>query len=98
LTAIVPVLKETYHAKFNGTKKPLYTRVHQNLMRDPYVMGILTAAPVGEIPPVTLCEQFNDLRADENANTVFTYAFPRMDCQSGRVRIEDPQKIVDTIK
>ena len=27
LTAIVPILKETYRAKFNGTKKPDYLRI-----------------------------------------------------------------------
>ena len=56
LTAIVPILKETYRAFFNGTKKPSYSCVGKELVRDPYVIGILTTSPIGEIPPVTLCE------------------------------------------
>lgn len=91
MTAIVPILKETYHAKFNGTKKPMYTRMKSELLRDPHVIGILTAGPTGEIPPVTLCEQYNDLRADENANSVYTYVFAPMDASTMHVSIDDPQ-------
>ena len=94
LTAIVPVLKETYRAKFNGTKKPNYTRTETEPMRDSHVMGVLTAAPVGSIPPVTLCEQYNDLRADKEANTVFTYVFASMDAESMQVEVRDAQDTV----
>lgn len=94
----MPILKETYRAKFNGTKKPNYTRIETRLMRDPYVLGVLTAAPAGHIPPVTLCEQYNDLRANEDANIVFTYAFAQMDAQRNMVRIEDPQEMIQTMK
>lgn len=94
LTAIIPVLKETYRAKFNGTKKPIYTRVHAELMRDPHVLGIMTASPVGDIPPLTLCEQYNDLRADQDANTIFTYVFARMDPVTMQVIISDAEKMV----
>lgn len=90
MTAVVPVLKETYKAKFNGTKKPTYTRIGTELMRDRHVMAVLTSSPVTDIPPVTLCEQFNDLRADEEANTVFTYVFAPMDPVTKQVEIRDP--------
>lgn len=79
VTAIVPILKETYRAKFNGTKKPTYTRTRSEVMRDSHILAVLTSSPVAEIPAVTLCEQFNDLRADEDANTVYTYVFVPMD-------------------
>jgi len=98
LTAIVPILKETYRVKLNGTKKPTYRRINTELMRDSHVLGILTASPVSEVPPVTLCEQFNDLRADEDANHVFTYVFAPMEASSGKVEIPDAQGLVDVIK
>ena len=34
LTAMVPVLKETYHAHFNGTKKPTYERIKTEYMQE----------------------------------------------------------------
>ena len=98
VTAIVPILKETYRAKFNGTKKPTYTRIDATLMKDQFVMGVLTSAPSGHIPPVTLCEQYNDLRADEDANTVFTYTFAQMDGNTQSVRVSNPDQIITTIK
>ena len=98
LTAIVPILKETYRVYFNGTKKPSYSCVGKELVRDAHVMGILTTSPIGEIPPVTLCEQYNDLRADQEANTVFTYAFVNMDPSSMRAQISDPNELISVIK
>lgn len=98
LTAIVPILKETYRAKFNGTKKPTYQMISSEFMRDTHVLGILTASPVSEVPSVTLCEQFNDLRADEEANHVFTYVFSPMDACTGKVEISDAQGLINVIK
>lgn len=68
-------------------------------MGDSHVLGILTASgPVGQIPPVTICEQFNDLRADENANCVYTYAFANLDAEKMQAEISDPQKMVAIMK
>lgn len=68
-------------------------------MGDSHVMGILTASgPVGQIPPVTICEQFNDLRADENANCVYTYAFANLDAEKMQAEIEDAHKMVTVMK
>ena len=67
-------------------------------MQDSHVLGILTAGPVGDVPPVTICEQFNDLRADENANCVYTYAFVNMDASTMRAKVDNAQEIVRIIK
>jgi len=56
MTAMVPVLKETYEAKFNGTKCPNYQKVNEKFLAEPSCIGILTAAPTGFIPPLTMCE------------------------------------------
>ena len=79
LTAMVPILRENYRAKFNGTKKPIYTKIDSEFVRESHVLGVLTAEMQGYVPPVTLCEQYNDLRADEDANFVYTYAFVGLD-------------------
>ena len=63
------------------------------------MLGVLTAGPpVGEIPPVTLCEQYNDLRADPEANVVFTYAFPRLDASDLKVQIDSPSDFIRVVR
>lgn len=47
LTAFVPVLRETYQAEFNGTKRPTYNLHSQAWMRDEVVFGVLTAEDAG---------------------------------------------------
>lgn len=56
LTAMVPIMKEKYKARFNGTKKPTYIKIESEYVREPNVLGILTAGAPGYLPPVTLCE------------------------------------------
>ena len=77
LTAFVPILRESYRAEFNGCKRPKYFKLktEESWMRDIHVMGVLTAAPMAQVPPVTICEQLNDLRVDDHFNHVYTYVF-----------------------
>lgn len=53
---MVPILKETYRAKFNGTKAPSYYKISTDFVRESHVLGVLTADSQGDMPPVTLCE------------------------------------------
>ena len=58
LTAFVPILKETFRAEFNGCKRPKYIKLEdgENWMCDTHAIGLLTAAPISQVPPVTICE------------------------------------------
>ena len=39
---MVPILKETYHATFNGTKAPTYNKVKIDFVRESHVLGVLS--------------------------------------------------------
>jgi len=85
LTAFVPVLRESYHATFKGTKRPTYNLQSTKWLENELIFGALTAEDCGMIPGVTICEQFNDLRVDPDANHVVTYIFKSMDASRGQV-------------
>ena len=96
LTALVPVLRETYTANFNGAKRPKYCKNGQTWVKDEIIMGVLTSAdpmPTGQIPPVTICEQLNDLRVDPNSNHVITYIFKALDPTKMQVSIDVKQEM-----
>jgi hypothetical protein len=97
LTGIVPVLRETYEAVFNGTKRPTYNLQESTWVQDEYVFGVLTAEDVGQIPSVTICEQLNDLRVDPRTNNVLTYLFRPLET-SLQLRIPNPAAEITSIK
>ena len=67
-------------------------------MRDVHVMGMLTAAPMAQVPPVTICEQLNDLRVDDHFNHVYTYIFSALDAETMRVEVSDPEEQIRVLK
>ena len=56
IKVMVPVLTETFEAKFNGTKCPTYVKIAEDWLAKPSVIGIITGDWAGYIPPVTICE------------------------------------------
>ena len=54
LTAMVPVLKETYKADFSE-RRPNYELINSELLKEEKILGILTPKYCGQIPPVTVC-------------------------------------------
>ena len=100
LTAFVPVLKETFRAEFNGCKRPKYIKLEdgENWMRDTHAIGLITAAPISQVPPVTICEQLNDLRVDDHFNHVYTYVFQSLNPETMRVEVHDPAEEIRVLK
>ena len=47
LTAFVPVLKESYKANFDGTKRPTYKLQSSSWLNDEIIFGVLTAEDCG---------------------------------------------------
>ena len=90
----MPILKETYRAEFNGCKRPKYIKLkeQEQWINDTHVMGVLTAAPMSQVPPVTICEQLNDLRVDDHFNHVYTYVFQSLNSDTMSVEIPNPQE------
>ena len=59
---------------------------------------MLTAAPMNQVPPVTICEQLNDLRVDDHFNHVYTYVFESLDSATMQVEIADPHEEIRVLK
>lgn len=53
----------------------MYTKVDEDWTPKANALAVVTGEWAGQIPPVTICEQENDLRVDVKANTVTTYVF-----------------------
>lgn len=96
LTAIIPVLKETYKSDFSN-RKPSYTLIESEFLAEKQILGVITPKPCGKIPPVTVCQQTNDLREGLDSNFVFTYVFSSGD-QNSNCPMPDPQIEISTIK
>ena len=98
IKAMIPVLTETFSIEFNGTKRPKYTKIKEEWLKDPSAIGVLTGRWTGHIPPVTMCEQFNDLRVDTNHNKVTTYLFVDIEVDTLSATVKEIRKEIKIIK
>lgn len=100
LRAMVPILREAYSAKLHGTRRPQYTRIEnsETWLRDSHVIGILSASPLPPVPPVTICEQYNDLRVDLDQNYVYTYVFKAIHPTTMMVDVSDAEDQIEVLK
>ena len=53
----------------------MYCKVDEDWKPKANALAVVTGEWAGQIPPVTICEQENDLRVDVKANIVTTYVF-----------------------
>jgi hypothetical protein len=94
---MIPVLVETFESTLNGSKRPSYVKTGEELVRNPAAIAVITGEWAGDIPPVTISEQLNDLRIDMSANKVTTYLFVDLD-DSFLVKIPDVSKQIANIR
>ena len=53
---MIPVLVETFESKFNGSKRPIYIKTGEELVRRPAAIAVVTGEWTGDIPAVTISE------------------------------------------